>query len=228
MGTVLGKPKFDLTGRRFSRLVALRCIEVRYEIGAIWECACDCGGKAEVRSAALRSQHTRSCGCLQREAAAVLACNALTVHGEAQSNQQTVEYKTWSGIKRRCFNKNDKTYQYYGARGITMCDEWVDNFEAFVAHVGRRPSPGHSIDRIDNYKGYEPGNVRWATREVQVKNKRATLVTVTAHNKTQSIAEWAKETGLKGETIRARLNSGWSDHDAVSVVLGAKRQTHDV
>lgn len=88
------------------------------------------------------------------------------------------EYKVWAGMKRRCLNKNDPSYAGYGAKGVTVCDEWVHSFQAFYDHIGERPSAEHSIDRIDNSKGYEPNNVRWATKLQQSINR-----TVKASNK---------------------------------------------
>ncbi len=84
------------------------------------------------------------------------------------------EYSTWCNMKSRCNNPRRLNYKYYGGRGIRVCDEWAgaDGFERFLAHIGPKPSPRHSVDRIDNARGYEPGNVRWATAQQQVRNQR--------------------------------------------------------
>ena len=84
----------------------------------------------------------------------------------------TPEYRCWSAMKERCFNKNSKAYKSYGGRGITVCDRWRNSYKNFIEDVGLRPSNNHSIDRVDNDKNYEPGNCRWATRSEQQKNKR--------------------------------------------------------
>jgi hypothetical protein len=84
----------------------------------------------------------------------------------------TPAYKLWTAIKQRCLNPNYPRFCDYGGRGITICDEWRRSFEAFYEHVGDRPAPHLSLDRIDNNRGYEPGNVRWATRSTQMKNRR--------------------------------------------------------
>lgn len=89
-----------------------------------------------------------------------------------QADGQAPEYAVWTGIKMRCFNPNGTGYKYYGGRGITMCERWRRSFSDFRADVGPRPSPDHSLDRIDVNGHYEPGNVRWVTWDVQVKNKR--------------------------------------------------------
>jgi len=95
-----------------------------------------------------------------------------TRHGEARRAQRTAEYVCWRAIKARCGNPKSEDYELYGARGIRICDEWRNDFGAFLAHVGRRPSSKHSIDRIDNNGNYEPGNVRWATPKEQRDNQR--------------------------------------------------------
>ena len=95
-------------------------------------------------------------------------------HGEAGGDGgvgRSVEYRLWSGMKDRCFNKNEQDYPYYGGAGITVCERWL-TFEPFLADMGRRPSPKHSLDRIDGTGNYEPGNVRWATRSLQNYNRR--------------------------------------------------------
>ena len=91
-------------------------------------------------------------------------------HGESNRGNPTPEYAAWAAMKQRCTNRNAPPFIHYGARGISVCERWMNSFEAFLADVGRRPSPKHSIDRIDNDGDYEPGNVRWATRKEQRAN----------------------------------------------------------
>jgi hypothetical protein len=93
-------------------------------------------------------------------------------HGDTRARRRAPEYRYWQDMKRRCLNPNAHNYGHYGARGISVCPEWVNDYEAFLAHVGRRPSPEHSLDRIDNDRGYEPGNVRWGTKAEQANNRR--------------------------------------------------------
>lgn len=127
------------------------------------------------------------------------------VHGESKSP----EFSSWASIKGRCLNPNYADFHTYGGRGITICDEWRDNFAAFLDHVGRRPSPRHTIDRIDVNRGYEPGNVRWATPKEQAANRRNNVF-LTLDGVTRSLAEWAEAIGISVITIRSRLDRAWS------------------
>ena len=162
--------------QRFSRLVVIEETERRRKpSGAtirFMQCKCDCGTVKEIALEKLRNGETGSCGCLHIDRTIA----ASTTHGNASKNSQkrTKEYHTWAHIKQRCLNPKDKSYADYGARGITVCDTWKNSFEAFLLDVGPAPerSADISIDRIDNDKGYEPGNVRWATRSIQNKNRR--------------------------------------------------------
>jgi len=109
-------------------------------------------------------------------------------------------------------------WKYYGARGIKVSDEWVHNFENFYQHVGPKPSPDHSLDRINNDGNYEPGNVRWATPAVQANNSRR--VRYLSHNGVKrSLKEWVEETGLQYDTLCARLYRGLSDSEAITKPL---------
>jgi hypothetical protein len=96
---------------------------------------------------------------------------AVTKHGATKNNHRTPEYSTWNGIKTRCLSKTHKSYKEYGARGITLCKRW-EKFENFLADVGKKPSPNHSLDRINVNGNYEPENCRWATKKEQAANKR--------------------------------------------------------
>jgi DNA-binding CsgD family transcriptional regulator len=126
---------------------------------------CDCGTEKDIATKKLG--RVMSCGCFHK----VSASQRATKHGRTG----TPEYITWASMKVRCYKPSNKNYVNYGGRGITVCPEWLDDFEAFLAYMGPRPSPKHSIDRIDNDGNYEPGNVRWADRYVQSRNRRPQL-----------------------------------------------------
>ena len=136
---------------------------------------------------------------------------------------KTSEYNAWSHMKARCFNPNIKNYSYYGARGITVCDRWLD-FENFLADMKLKPTPKHSIDRIDNDGDYCPENCRWATRVEQENNKRNNHL-ITIDDVTLTIAQWTKEMGFSKSVIQDRLKSGWSEFDAVITPVRYQRKS---
>ncbi len=116
------------------------------------------------------------------------------------------EYKIWAAVKTRCHNANVNNYQNYGGRGIQMCERWENDFRTFLEDMGPRPSPKHSIDRIDNNGNYEPNNCRWATHIEQRRNTRRNHY-LTYKSETLTLVEWSERTGIKAPTIRARINS---------------------
>jgi hypothetical protein len=126
----------------------------------------------------------------------------------------TPEYKTWAGIKTRCCNPNASSYENYGGRGIRVCDRWLygvggkSGFECFFEDMHEKPSPKHSIDRIDHDGNYEPGNCRWATRTEQANNTRASLL-ITVNGRIQTAAEWGRETGVLPSIIAWRAGRRW-------------------
>lgn len=161
-------PRVDLVGRRFGRLVVLKR-DGNVGTRSRWLCRCDCGSVVLAGSGSLLSDWKKSCGCLQREANI-----ARSVHGHARTGHHSVEYKTWCGMRRRCTNSNERSWPRYGGRGIRVCERW-NSFELFLLDMGPKPSPQHSIDRIDPDGNYEPSNCRWATLDEQNRNKRLTM-----------------------------------------------------
>lgn len=156
----------DLKGKVFGRLTVLKKAE-----GKSWLCRCKCGETIEADGGNLRTGNTKSCGCLQRDRAKATG-KANRIHG----GTGTVIYKVWANMMRRCYDKRSERYQHYGARGIGVTKRWhiFTNFRKdIVDEIGYRPSDHHSLDRINNDKGYRPSNVRWATNSVQQKNKRS-------------------------------------------------------
>lgn len=168
--------KVNIAGQRFGRLTAVAETDQRSDGKVVWRCVCDCGVESLVNCRRLRSGNTRSCGCLERDT--LIARNAK--HGAAHRGRLAPEYMVWSAMVRRCTDKNDKGWDDYGGRGITVCERWRAGYASFIADMGRRPSPRHSIDRIDNDCGYEPGNCRWTTRVVQTRNRRVNRGTRTS------------------------------------------------
>jgi hypothetical protein len=197
-------------GNRFGRLVVLREVNsVRTPNGTLVrcvECECDCGVVKEFRLCQLRNGHTKSCGCLKLDD----CVKRFTTHG----GSGTPEYRVWAALIQRCRNSNDSAYQNYGERGIRVCDRW-GSFENFMADMGERPSPDHSIDRINNDGNYEPGNCRWATMAEQSRNTRVNVL-ITHDGETLCVAEWAERYGIPQERLNGRLKSGWDFEKAVS------------
>lgn len=130
------------------------------------------------------------------------------------------EYRAWQQMRLRCLDPEHAAYASYGGRGITVCDRWREDPAAFIADLGPKPSPKHELDRIDNDKGYEPGNCRWVTRKVNDRNRRSNRF-VTFRGETLTIAEWCERLGLPGDTVRWRL-SRWTVEEALTTPVRPK------
>lgn len=155
-------PRIEMTGMKIGRLTVLG--PGHSERGQwIWRCSCECGATVCVRGNDMRQGRHKSCGCLQKERTS----RANTQHGQSGTSLHWL----WSAMIDRCVNPNNKRYARYGGRGITVCERWRHDFSAFAADIGPRPDKSLSIDRINNDGHYEPGNVRWATRSEQSKNR---------------------------------------------------------
>lgn len=199
----------DLNGQRFGRLVVI----ARTEEGGKrvrWRCRCDCGTVLDVQATHLRSKHTTSCGCVASEKTATRNV-ASAKHGM----WKTPEFQAWLSMRKRCYSKRNKRYPDYGGRGIKVCDEWLNDFAAFYAHVGPRPSAKHSLDRIRNGEGYKPGNVRWATDGEQNNNKRAN-VTAFVGGEQLTAAQIASRYGLGHGTVLYRIRAGKTEAELIA------------
>ena len=177
----------DLTGKRFGKLLVIKEAGIDKWGSVLWECKCDCGNMYIARSGKLVQGRTTNCGCYTSE----LRSKSATKHGLLKHGIKPRTFIVWNGIKARCLNKNSKSYKNYGARGITICDEWLcyENFHNWALHNGYKDNL--TIDRIDNSKGYIPDNCQWIPwKENLMKQRRYILLTVNGETKT--LSEWGR------------------------------------
>lgn len=197
----------DLTGQVFGRFTILGLHTERSKHGAkLWECVCICGNTKYHPTAILRSGKVVSCGCHRNERA-VENIKKATHHGKANYKHGgggTPEYGAWTEMRKRCLCSTGHAYADYGGRGISICERWLVSFANFLEDMGKKPTPSHSLDRIDNNGNYCPENCRWATKKEQARNRRSNHF-VTAHGQTHTIAEWAELVGMHEVSLRDRI-----------------------
>lgn len=187
----------DLTGQKFGRLTVIERAENKGK-HTVWKCKCECGNIIDVYSTHLNQGKSTSCGCLRVE----LIKERSTTHGKSKTRLNNI-YNT---MKQRCYNESNSCFYRYGARGITICDEWENSFKAFYAwSMANGYADNLTIDRIDNNKGYSPDNCRWATVKEQSNNRRNNHL-ITYNGKTQTMTQWAEELGINKSTLRSRIN----------------------
>lgn len=169
-------------------------------------CRCDCGTERDLAIHTLKQRNSRHCGCK-------MAIINPAIHG-THLMSATPEYKCWAKLKARCLNPNDSSFADYGGRGILVCDRWLTGFEAFFEDMGYKPSPLHSIDRIDVDGNYEPGNCRWATPREQAQNQRTTHY-VMLHGEQMALREACRRIGAPYKSVHKRIMAGATFERAV-------------
>ena len=206
-----GPPPIDVSGKRFGRLTVIKQVSQKNKRrGAFFLCHCDCGKEKIIYGYSLRKNITRSCGCLHKEVAA----NINIKHGMNRRGMATPEYKSWFHMRQRCKNPNHKGFKNYGGKGISVCNRW-DNFSNFLSDMGTKPTPKHTIDRVDNNGNYEPKNCKWSTNKEQNNNySRNRIITFNGHSK--NLSQWAEFLGVSRNLLYGRIFRGWSDIETIT------------
>lgn len=193
--------------QRFGAWIVLDDIPKKYK----YKCLCTACGKSMkwVRVYDLTGGKTRMC---QR------CANKQANHSHGMSDSE--EYRTWVHMNQRCHNPSNKDYENYGGRGIEVCSAWRSSFEAFYMSIGPRPATEYTIERLDYNKGYEPGNVKWATRQEQVLNKRDN-VNLTINGETMAVSQWARhpDCPVSPFVIYKRVKRGWVEKYGAEVTV---------
>lgn len=178
-------------------------------------CVCMCGTSKWVRLDVLKNGNSKQCR--------TCADTSLRTHGETH---KTPEWKVWVEMRNRCYNPKFKYFADYGGRGISVAAEWVGplGYQRFLTHVGRRPSNRHSLDRIDNNGNYAPGNVRWATKKEQARNRRSNVL-MTLDGTTKSMAAWSEELEMPYAALNQRFGKlGWDEESVLTTPIHRARQ----
>ena len=207
----------DLTGKRFGRWSVLAFAGVDKNGKATWLCRCDCGTEKLVVGGNLRSGISTSCGCYEKE--------LITKHG----HYNTRLYQIWQDMKQRCCNPKNNYYKNYGGRGISVCNEWLDNFIPFMEWAyANGYQENLTIDRINVNGDYEPSNCRWTTVKEQNRNTTVNKL-ITYNGETRCVAEWAEKLGLSKSALLNRLRSpNYTLEQAMSEPAGFRRYKNNI
>lgn len=193
----------DLTGQTFNRWTVISFVETKKR-QRWWLCECECGNQGIVPTSSLRKNISQSCGCLRVD---------MVKKGKHGQSRHPL-YHTWANMMLRCYKETDRGFHRYGGRGITVCDRW-HSLLAFIEDMGERPSPQHSIDRINNNGNYCPENCRWATKLEQAENRRTTILH-TLNGESRSVPDWARQYNVPRHRVYQRLKYGWTLLDALT------------
>lgn len=219
----------DFIGKKYNRLTVLSEAPFTFSANGRKKyrllCRCDCGTEKPVALHQVIHGQTKSCGCLINERIR----EANSIHGDTRDYKLSPEYRSWIAMKARCLYPKSVKYSRYGARGITVCPEWIESYAAFLADMGRKPTPEHTLDRIENNGNYERGNCRWATPAQQRANqnpRQSKGATVEFRGETKTILEWARQFSVPSTTIYHRINKGWPTEKALTSPVKPRKNFH--
>lgn len=220
----MSKNAIGLVGLRFGKLQALAKLPAKF-----YRVACDCGHERIVSASSLRSGGTRSCGCLKRgegwqERTGARGLTRPTLPPKAnRAARGTITHKVWRAMRSRCYVRSNKDYWRYGGRGVKVCARW-NSYDSFLADMGERPSPRHSIDRIDPKLGYKKSNCRWATPLEQGGNRGNLKKIVVLGVEYACAARACAALGLSHKFFMGRIDRGWSPDAAATTPKRALRK----
>ena len=197
-----------MTGKKFGKLTAIKYMYSDKYGCAHWLCRCDCGNEKIVNGKGLRCGDTKSCGCAKIERAKTMS----TKHGLGKTRLHTI----WLDMRSRCSKSYSINYERYGARGIEVCEEWLNDFVAFYSWaISNGYKKNLTIDRIDNNGNYEPSNCQWATIEEQSNNKRSSRW-IEYKGERKTIAQWSVSLNISDKALRHRIDRGWPAERALT------------
>lgn len=198
----------NLTGKRFGRLLVIKRVENSKHNETQWLCKCNCGNETIVNYGKLAYKRTTSCGCYAKE----LFVNNVSKH----NLRKTRLYNIWAGMKQRCFNKNSKAYNRYGERGITICNEWKNDFKKFYDWSMKNGYKDNlTIDRINNNGNYEPENCRWTDNKTQSNNRNNNVI-LEYNNEKHNLKQWCEIMNITENALKHRLERGWDVQKALT------------
>ena len=212
----------DIAKQRYGKLVAIsldKIIVVSGKRRTYWNCLCDCGNKVSVLRDTLISGKANSCGCIRQKRFSIGSKR----HGLSESRL----YKIYHGMMKRCYTPSTKCYKNYGGRGITVCNDWLEN-NGFMKFYNWSMMNGYNekltLDRSDNDKPYSPDNCRWSSVKQQNRNRRSNH-NLTFKGETKPLCEWSDMLGIKYKVLQSRVNYyGWSAEEALTIPVGGRRK----
>lgn len=201
--------RYNLIGERFGRLLVLDYVGKNNYNQLYYLCECVCGNQVKVLGHSLLNGRTKSCGCYRKERSKQESDKLKTINIKHNLHNHKL-YSIWHHMKDRCYNNNYKSYMIYGGRGIKVCDEWKNNFQAFYDWaISNGYEDSLTIDRINTDGNYEPSNCRWATYKQQQNNRRNNHY-ITYNGATHTLSQWSEILNINSKTLRSRLYMNWT------------------